>query len=331
LHLTGTYRAVARVEWTVLLSKEFGSPDWNALYPVHPDKKVFNDVDKKFVHTDLLNKGQLLSPRMACKLFHDGLYIIKKGEESPKFVQDRIPEVCHKHFKKKQWRKQFYEGMRRVCCRLAIGLGFRPNCLAEDAFIHAILGMGFELGWKRIHEYTNDLPEWDRDRDFSRVAKFGSNEDVGNLLKGVESTGGAKKDKAGGIDVSKVDVKLGWFRCYDVSAAHMFDHIVRLEDDETDNWSAASSMGSMDSHDLDMGPGRLRSDSVRSDISIDEDGADSTTRPRSGSAPKSPASRKARGMSNLEPTEENAVYHTASVATADASLSQVVAGIKIKQ
>lgn len=111
----------------------------------------------------------------------------------------------------------------------------------------------------------------------------------------------------------------------------MFDHIVRLEDDETDNWSAASSMGSMDSHDLDMGPGRLRSDSVRSDMSNDEDGADHGTRPRSGSAPKSPASRRGRGMSNLEPTEENAVYHTASVDTADASLAQVVGGIKIKQ
>jgi len=63
------------------------------LYPLNVEKQ------------ELVTKGQLLSPRMACKLFHDGLYIIKKAEESPKFIQDRIPEVAHKCFKKKQWYK----------------------------------------------------------------------------------------------------------------------------------------------------------------------------------------------------------------------------------
>jgi len=325
---------VPRVEWTVLLSKEFGSPDWAALYPVHPEKKTFNEIDKRVIYTDLAAKGQLLSPRMACKLFHDGLYIIQKGEETPKFVQDRIPEQCHKHYRKKQWRKQFFEGMRRVCCRLAIGLGFRPNCLAEDAFIHAILGMGFELGWKRIEEHTMGLPEWEKDRDFSRVAKFGANEDVGNLLKGVESSV-TKKDAKVAIDVSKIDVKLGWFRCYDVSTAHMFDHIVKLDEEDMDDWSATTG-SSYGSHDLDMGPGRLRSDSVRSDLSTDlhadsTDSADHSPRSRSNSNPGSPTNRKTRALSNLEPTEENAVYHTASVATADASIAQVVQGLKIKQ
>ena len=147
---------------------------------------------------------------------------------------------------KKQWRKQFYEAMRRVCCRLVVrppsplhnsplpslpsarpssptatthrhhdhdhdqvGLGFRPNCLAEDAFIHAVLGMAFELGWQRIAEHTAGLPEFVGDRDFSKVLKFAANEDVGNLLKGIEPA--AKRGNPGAVDVSKTDVKVGSF------------------------------------------------------------------------------------------------------------------------
>ncbi len=121
--LLGTYKVVEKIPWTTLLSNEFGSPDWVKMYPIN---------DKG------LPVGPL-SPRLACKLFHDALFIIKKGEESPKYIQDRIPEAAHKCFKKKQWRKQFYESMRRVACRLAVGHGFRPNCVGEDAFIHVIL------------------------------------------------------------------------------------------------------------------------------------------------------------------------------------------------
>lgn len=88
---TGTYRVVPKIEWLTLLANEFGNPDWIKMYPLNVEKQ------------ELATKGQLLSPRMACKLFHDGLYIIKKAEESPKFIQDRIPEVAHKCFKKKQW------------------------------------------------------------------------------------------------------------------------------------------------------------------------------------------------------------------------------------
>jgi len=228
-----------------LLSNEFGSPDWTKLYPLKESGEV-------------KEKGQLLTPRLACKLFHDGLYIIQKGEENAKFVQDRIPEVAHKCYKKKQWRKQFFESMRRVCCRLAIGLGFRPNCMAEDAFIHAILGMSFELGWRRINDHIEHLPESPQDRDYGRVLKFGANDDVGNMLKGVDATtttSTASKTKKTTVNAS-VDIK-GWFKCYDTSQAHMFDHIVLLEADETDNWSVTtssdgSSIGSRQRADSNM-------------------------------------------------------------------------------
>jgi hypothetical protein len=189
-----------------------------------------------------------------------------------------------------------------VCCRLAIGLGFRPNCIAEDAFIHAILNMGYDLGWKRIQEHLDSLPEWERDRDFSKVLKFGVNEDVGNLLK--QSADAKPADSAAAkpgkkdlkVNVNAVDVKFGWFKCYDTSPVHMFDHIVKLDDEETDDWSVNTSSTSDSAS-------RPRSDSVRSDISMDsEDG-----RPRGHSNPISPG-RNARALSNLSATDENAAY-----------------------
>jgi len=78
--LVGTYKAVPKVDWLALLQHDFGHPDWAVLYPL-------NSRDQA--------KG-MLTPRMACKLFHDGVYIIRKGEESAKFVQDLLPDIAHK-------------------------------------------------------------------------------------------------------------------------------------------------------------------------------------------------------------------------------------------
>ena len=60
----GTYRALPKVEWTVLLTKEFGKPDWAKLYPVNYHKHAYNSVSETLVYTELENKSQLLSPRM---------------------------------------------------------------------------------------------------------------------------------------------------------------------------------------------------------------------------------------------------------------------------
>jgi len=181
---------------------------------------------------------------MAAKLFHDGLFIAKKGDESSKYLQDRIPEIAHKFFKKKQWRKQFYEAMRRVICRLAAGLGFRPNCIAEDAFVHVIINDAPQLGWKRIEQFTSPLPETDKDRDYTKVARL-ANEELGHLLKGAEAASGPKGGKGKGLD-AKMDIK-GWFKCYENSTTHMYDHIIKIEDDETDDWSVTTGSSSVSS------------------------------------------------------------------------------------
>ena len=256
--------------------------------------------------SELIDRIALLCTlSQACKLFHDGLHIIKKGEESPKFIQDRIPEVAHKYFKKKQWRKQFYEAMRRVCCRLSIGLGFRPNCLAEDAFIHVILGMNYELGWRRIAEFIDILPEWERDRDFSRVLKFGANEEVGNLLRGIDAPPVATTGKAKALSIDpnlKLDVKTGWFKCYDMSSAHLFDHIVRIEEDEVDKWSVTT--GDTEASGRDRGLSNASLDSVEELTVSGSHHPIGLSRPRGLSNPSTPSSRKGRAPS-LGTLEEN--------------------------
>jgi len=254
----GTYKVVPNVDWEILLVRDFGHPDWAALYPLNA-------------------KGQpvgILSPRMACKLFHDAVFLIKEGEKAPKYIQDRIPDIAHKCYKKKQWRKQFFEAMRRVVCRLALGKGFRPNCVAEDVFIHTVLNSSFELGWRRIAQFVEPLPESDADKDFTRVTRLGANEEIGALSKSTDAVaagGSEKKVKAttgkaaSAIANAKLDVK-SWFQCYELSEDHLFDHIVVVKEEDMDNWSISTGTGSMDSAETSP---RARVDSATSvDIAI---------------------------------------------------------------
>ena len=97
------------------MNQDFHNPDWELLYPLN---------------SKVMPVG-LLSPRMACKLFYDALFILEQGEKNPKFLLDRLPAVLGKFFKKKQWRKQYIEAGHRVACRLAKGKGFAANCIAE--------------------------------------------------------------------------------------------------------------------------------------------------------------------------------------------------------
>jgi len=193
----GTYKTVDTIDWLSLNAANFNNPDWAALYPIN-------------------SKGSpagLLSPRMAYKLFSDACFILEKAAANEKYLQDRIPECTHKFYKKKQWRKQFIEGARRVALRLAKGLNFAPNCPAEECFVHVLMRDTFELGWRRIQAVVETLPETDKDRDFARVTRLACNEEISNLYKMGDSEG-AKDKKA-------VDFK-AWFKAHDVRK--MNDH-----------------------------------------------------------------------------------------------------------
>jgi len=197
----GTYKNVSAVEWLTLLGCNFHNPDWEALYPINAKGAPVG----------------LFSPRMACKFFFDALFILQKTDENPKYLQDRLPECIHRSYKKKQWRKQFMEAARRVTCRIAKGMGFKPNCPAEDCFIHIILRDTFELGWRRVSHITENLPETDKDRDYNRVIRLGASEEIGFLYK-VDSESKSEKRK---------DFK-SWFKAYNADAAQLSDHLVAM-------------------------------------------------------------------------------------------------------
>ena len=190
----GTYRAIPKVEWEKMTQSQFGTPDWASLYPLNA-------------------KGGptgLLTPRMACKLFYDALFIIQKAEENSKYLQDRMPEATHKFYKKKQWRKQMFESARRVTCRIGKGLGFEPNCTAEELFVHILLAGAFEMGWNRCRAEWEELPESDKDRDFNRVARLAAHDEINAMYRG-ELVGDAARVKE-------------WFKAYKSDDATMANH-----------------------------------------------------------------------------------------------------------
>lgn len=147
----GTYNQVPKIEWSNLQAHEFGEPNWVAMYPINSKSGQPSGV---------------LPPRLACKLFHDGIYLINKAEENPKFYQDRLPECCIKFYKKKQFRKQCIEAGKRVICRLARGMGIAPNCVADEIFMYVVLKDAFDLGWRRIAQHIENIPETEKDKDY---------------------------------------------------------------------------------------------------------------------------------------------------------------------
>jgi len=195
----GTYRVVNKVNFEGLRAANFGNPDWAALYPLKGNGQP----------------GGLLTPRLACKLFSDGLFILDKTEENQKYLQDKMPACTHKYYKKKQWRKQLMEGARRVLCRVAKGKSFAPNCMAEDMFVFVMLANAMELGWNRSRDVWESLPECDKDRDMGRLIRMGSNEEIGALYRAENAP-------------ENVNFK-DWFRATNNSPNAMGDHLLGVE------------------------------------------------------------------------------------------------------
>jgi len=221
----GTYHQVPKVDWDDLMAHDFEQPDWTTLYPINPKTNL---------------PTGLLSPRLACKLFHDGIFLVNKSEENGKFYQDKLPEAVHKYYKKKQFRKQCIESGRRVVCRLAKGLGFNPNCVAEEVFMYVLLKDAFEMGWRRIQQHVENLPENERDRDYNRVLRLVGGDDIAALYRG-EAGAEAKPVKESkkptkdlnGKDVIKTTFSdyRNWFVEYERKFAH--DHEIHVEHAET--------------------------------------------------------------------------------------------------
>ena len=156
-----------------------------------------------------------LTPRLACKLFYDGIFLLQRNEENHKFLQDKLPTCLHKFYKKKQWRNQFIEAAKRLLCRMAKGQGFKPNCMGEDMFAHIVISSAIDLGWNRSEGKWSGLPECDKDRDMARLSRLAANEEIGALYR-IEGTP---------ENVNFMD----WFKAINNNEDAMHDHVIPCE------------------------------------------------------------------------------------------------------
>ena len=98
-------------------------PDWFLFYDFHDTETV---------------QG-LITPRMAYKL-HDAGYCLINVLQTMGFDLGgrEFPKCCDPFLKKKFWRNSFIASIERVLYRLSKGIGFQPNCTAEEMAVHLI-------------------------------------------------------------------------------------------------------------------------------------------------------------------------------------------------
>lgn len=229
----GTYKVVPKVNWQTLNAANFcieggKEVDWLALYPIKEARQVAEGEEP-----ELSTKIGNFSPRQACKLFYDGLYIIEQAEKNPKTLLDRLPEMAHKAWKRKQFQKQMMESCRRVCCRVVKGLGFSPNCVAEDIFMIILLDATFALGWRRIESHLVGLPECKDDRDFTQIKKKETSAEHDMLWRQGEAVVVPKKTgkstAPSRASLQDTNEPKNWFRGYSDDADHLLDHHLTVD------------------------------------------------------------------------------------------------------
>jgi hypothetical protein len=120
---------------------------------------------------------------------------------------------------------------------VSLGLGFAPNCVAEEIFVYVILKDAFDLGWRRIAQYVDELPETDKDRDYARIQRLTGGEDISFLYRSgpddkvaiVAPTKPSKESKeAAKARESKTAFSdfRNWFHAYDTHKMHDHEEIV---------------------------------------------------------------------------------------------------------
>jgi hypothetical protein len=55
--------------------------------------------------------------------------------------------------------------------------------VAEEVFVFCLLKDAFELGWRRINQYVEHLPETEKDKDYGRVQRLMGGDEIGFLYK----------------------------------------------------------------------------------------------------------------------------------------------------
>jgi hypothetical protein len=103
--------------------------------------------------------------------------------------------------------------------------------------MYALLKDCFEMGWRRINEYVEHIPETDKDRDYGRIQRLIGCDDLSNIYRteadAVPVSKAAKKEKNAGEaalaaaatkkkDKADFNDLRSWFHAYEVEALH--DH-----------------------------------------------------------------------------------------------------------
>jgi len=116
--------------------------------------------------------------RSSCKIFHDGILLVRETLETPKVLQDRLPSALLRPYGKKMWQRNFVQCVLRVLCRLAKGYGMAPNCKGEDMATHVLISWAKDHGRNRIREFLAPLPTHQYDDDFERLRNSAADSEV---------------------------------------------------------------------------------------------------------------------------------------------------------
>lgn len=133
---------------------------------------------------------------------------------------DKLPEMTLKYYNKKQWQINFLECGKRILCRLAKGMCFSPNCTGEELFAYILVNYTIPYSWVKFSVFLDVLPASDKDRDFSRVTKLLTNEDLGLLYQTDEDL--SKKGIHSQSNLTK-DIQ-AWFAPHYSDSSNMSDH-----------------------------------------------------------------------------------------------------------
>ena len=241
LRYSGTYRALPAINWKLLVDHNFLNPNWIELYSDHSIPLTSSSFHSSEIYRRD-NKEILLTSRLACKLFYDGINLLHNQDpktrdssqsiSSRRSLQEYLPLSIQKYYKKKQWRKQFHESFYRIICRLAYGLSLYSysNCIAEEVCTRILLHYALEKGWNHCQKYWEILPENNQlDHDLLRqLTRVASSEEIEKLYH----------------EGTKVNVR-DWFTAFKNDEVTMTNHIF-------DGYLLIPSVRSMNAFDADV-------------------------------------------------------------------------------
>eukprot|EP01084_Bolivina_argentea_P250186 419111_1 len=198
--------------------KKYSSYDWTQLQ-LDSDSPV-SRYYLSFKHS--------ITPRIAHTLLESGFCILYcMTYDWPVCVEDDFPKGVIPYMSDPKWGCQFIASVHRVLMRLCKGIGFKPNCTAEEMAIYLL------FLWAKGVEML--YPE-----DFEKLPKFSSKITNGHAVGGDEDFFWARQCAVEDEDIYylfKYDILLqaeylhpkDWFVPFKTNAKRMNDHLLDVK------------------------------------------------------------------------------------------------------